>query len=34
MVENAGRFGWRNPDWAQADGRKPEAWHWEFGTRD
>ncbi|MFP3714651.1 D-alanyl-D-alanine carboxypeptidase family protein [Puerhibacterium sp. TATVAM-FAB25] len=34
MVENAGRFGWRNPEWAQADGRKPEAWHWEFGTRD
>lgn len=34
MVENAGRFGWRNPDWAQADGRKPEAWHWEYGTRD
>ena len=30
LVENAGKFGWHNPDWAQADGRKPEAWHWEY----
>jgi zinc D-Ala-D-Ala carboxypeptidase len=30
LVENAGDFGWRNPAWAQADGRKPEAWHWEY----
>jgi LAS superfamily LD-carboxypeptidase LdcB len=26
-------FGWRNPAWAQADGRKPEAWHWEYKAR-
>ncbi|MEU2199976.1 M15 family metallopeptidase [Isoptericola sp. NPDC019482] len=30
LVENAAKFGWYNPDWAQADGRKPEAWHWEY----
>jgi len=30
MVKNASKFGWANPDWAQADGRKPEAWHWEY----
>ncbi len=23
-------FGWDNPGWARADGRKPEAWHWEY----
>ncbi|MEL7977262.1 M15 family metallopeptidase [Isoptericola sp. F-RaC21] len=30
LVANAAKFGWSNPDWAQADGRKPEAWHWEY----
>ncbi|MGW8567584.1 D-alanyl-D-alanine carboxypeptidase family protein [Isoptericola sp. NPDC055881] len=30
LVENAPKFGWHNPGWAQADGRKPEAWHWEY----
>ncbi|SKC75401.1 M15 family metallopeptidase [Krasilnikoviella flava] len=30
LVENAAKFGWHNPAWAQADGRKPEAWHWEY----
>ncbi|MFE7405408.1 D-alanyl-D-alanine carboxypeptidase family protein [Isoptericola sp. NPDC057559] len=30
LVANAGKFGWHNPAWAQADGRKPEAWHWEY----
>jgi D-alanyl-D-alanine carboxypeptidase len=30
LVENAAEFGWHNPAWAQADGRKPEAWHWEY----
>lgn len=30
LVENAAKFGWVNPEWAQADGRKPEAWHWEY----
>lgn len=32
MVENASRFGWVHPEWAQATGSKPEAWHWEFHT--
>ncbi|MFE5341640.1 M15 family metallopeptidase [Isoptericola sp. NPDC056578] len=30
LVANAAKFGWKNPAWAQADGRKPEAWHWEY----
>ncbi|MFC7878113.1 D-alanyl-D-alanine carboxypeptidase family protein [Isoptericola sp. NPDC057391] len=30
LVENAAKFGWHNPAWAQADGRKPEPWHWEY----
>ncbi|MGY1699022.1 NlpC/P60 family protein [Geodermatophilus sp. SYSU D00766] len=31
MTENAGRFGFVNPDWARPGGEKPEPWHWEFG---
>lgn len=34
MQENAARFGWVHPQWAQADGSKPEPWHWEFGAPD
>jgi hypothetical protein len=31
MVENAPRYGWDNPSWAQPGGGGPrEAWHWEF----
>ena len=30
LAENAGAYGWVNPDWAKAGGRKPEPWHWEF----
>jgi LAS superfamily LD-carboxypeptidase LdcB len=30
MVDNALRFGWFHPAWAEADGSKPEAWHWEY----
>ncbi|WP_425955904.1 D-alanyl-D-alanine carboxypeptidase family protein [Xylanimonas sp. McL0601] len=30
MAENAGKFGWVNPDWAQPGGSKPEPWHWEY----
>ncbi|WP_278236279.1 M15 family metallopeptidase [Isoptericola sp. AK164] len=30
MREHAPEFGWDNPAWARADGRKPEAWHWEY----
>ena len=32
MVANAALFGWVQPDWAQASGSKPEAWHWEFSS--
>lgn len=32
MVAHAGKYGWKLPGWAQADGSKPEAWHWEYGT--
>ena len=31
MTQNAGRFGFFHPGWAQQGGSKPEAWHWEFG---
>jgi LAS superfamily LD-carboxypeptidase LdcB len=30
MVDNAPRFGWFHPDWAEPSGSKPEPWHWEF----
>jgi hypothetical protein len=30
MRQNAVRFGWFHPGWAQQGGSKPEAWHWEF----
>jgi hypothetical protein len=30
LVDNAGRFGWYLPDWAQRDGSRPEPWHWEY----
>lgn len=30
LRENAPEFGWDNPGWARSDGRKPEAWHWEY----
>ena len=30
MQQNAMAFGWFHPSWAQRDGSKPEAWHWEF----
>lgn len=30
MVENAGKFGWYLPGWAQKNGSLPEPWHWEF----
>ncbi|GAA2088501.1 MULTISPECIES: M15 family metallopeptidase [Brevibacterium] len=28
LVENAGDFGWENPDWAKSS--KYEPWHWEY----
>ena len=30
MRANAARYGWYHPAWAQQDGSKPEAWHWEL----
>jgi D-alanyl-D-alanine carboxypeptidase len=30
LRKNAPKFGWDNPGWARSDGRKPEAWHWEY----
>lgn len=30
LWNNAYKFGWGHPDWAQQGGSKPEAWHWEF----
>jgi LAS superfamily LD-carboxypeptidase LdcB len=30
LAMNGPGFGWHNPPWAQADGSKPEPWHWEF----
>jgi hypothetical protein len=31
MVENASRYGWENPEWAQPGGGGPrEPWHWEY----
>jgi hypothetical protein len=32
MAQNALRFGFVHPDWAQPGGEKPEPWHWEFGS--
>ena len=30
LEANGPAYGWHNPQWAQADGSKPEPWHWEF----
>ena len=30
MQDNAPRFGWVHPSWAEAKGSLPEPWHWEF----
>jgi D-alanyl-D-alanine carboxypeptidase len=30
LVENAGRFGWGQPAWAQKGGARQEPWHWEY----
>jgi LAS superfamily LD-carboxypeptidase LdcB len=32
LVEHAGEYGWRSPDWAQPNARKFEPWHWEYRT--
>ncbi len=33
MQQRAGSFGWVHPEWAQAGGSRPEAWHWEYGDQ-
>lgn len=33
MMDNAPRFGWVHPDWADQGGSRPEPWHWEYGDR-
>lgn len=30
MRENAPAFRWTLPEWARANGSKPEPWHWEY----
>jgi LAS superfamily LD-carboxypeptidase LdcB len=30
MKENAGRFGWGQPEWAKDGGAREEPWHWEY----
>lgn len=30
MRNNAGKYGWFHPGWAQQGGSLPEAWHWEW----
>ena len=29
LVAHADEYGFSHPDWAEPDGRNPEAWHWE-----
>lgn len=31
LLENASRFGWTHPDWAQCGRQTAEPWHWEWG---
>ena len=30
MQDNAPRYGWMHPSWAEPRGSRPEPWHWEF----
>jgi hypothetical protein len=32
MLVNAPMFGWFYPWWVQADGSRPQPWHWEFSS--
>ena len=31
LDQNAFRFGWFHPVWAEPSGSRPEPWHWEYG---
>ena len=33
IAEHGPKSGWVNPSWAQADGSRPEPWHWEYVGR-
>ena len=33
MTANARTYNWEHPSWAQENGSKPEAWHWESTKR-
>lgn len=33
LHQNAPRFGWLHPGWAEPGGSKPEPWHWQYGTQ-
>lgn len=30
LMKNGKKYGWVNPEWAQAGGSKPEPWHFEY----
>jgi LAS superfamily LD-carboxypeptidase LdcB len=30
MQQNAHKFGWKHPEWAQCGKTGEEAWHWEY----
>jgi LAS superfamily LD-carboxypeptidase LdcB len=32
LDQNAFRFGWFHPAWAEPSGSRPEPWHWEYGA--
>lgn len=32
IQQNGPEYGWWHPTWARPDGRKPEDWHYEYGT--
>lgn len=32
IQQNGPEYGWWHPLWARPDGRKPEDWHYEYGT--
>ena len=32
IQQNGPQYGWWHPTWARPDGRRPEDWHYEYGT--
>ena len=33
LKANAHKYGYVHPEWAEPNGSKPEAWHWEYARR-